>query len=130
MSGDIETRLGADRLDGALEEIERLEAARQAQADVLARLLAERANLLAARADLVKVVEETRQRLAAAEDERANLVAARVDLVKVVEETRQRLAAAEDELAMFRGSRSWRWLAPARSVAGWIRPRRGGGHRA
>ena len=78
---DLETRLTADRLNDALEEIDRLEAARQAQAEVISRLLAEHTELSS------------------------------------------KLAAADEQLAMFHGSRSWRWLKPARTVASWVRTR-------
>ena len=61
---DRESRLAADRLSDALEEVGRLEAARQAQADVMSRLLADRA--------------DARRRLAAAEEELAAIHALRL----------------------------------------------------
>jgi hypothetical protein len=65
-----ESRLAADRLNDALDEIDRLEAARQAQAQVISQSLAKAAALAA-------TLDDVRRRLAAAEEELAAIRALR-----------------------------------------------------
>ncbi len=99
---DRESRLAEERLSAALDEVARLEEARQTQADVVSRLLADRA-------ELTTSLETARQEFESARQE--------------LEAARQELEAARQELAEIRATRLWRWSAPPRRVYRWLRIR-------